>query len=120
MHAHGVGAGEAQLDDLGGREDLAQLAVDLVVDGVVVGREQVEELDGQSLLLGQAPMSRGDEAGHVLVGDGVVLAGLHARLALAQLGAADPDELEDARARAGCSCPMRSRAMLVMRICAVL
>ena len=70
--------------------------VDLVVDGVVVGREEVEELHGQSLLLGQAPMARGDEAGHVLVGDGVVLAGLHARLALAQLGAPDPDELEDA------------------------
>ena len=35
------------------------------------------------------------QAGHVLVGDGVVLAGLHAGLALAQLGAPDPDELED-------------------------
>ena len=44
VQAHGVGAGEAELDDLGGGEDLAELPVDLVVDGVVVGREQVEEL----------------------------------------------------------------------------
>ena len=51
-----------ELDDLRRREDLAQLAVDLVVDGVVVGREQVEELDGQALLLGQAP-SRPGRAG---------------------------------------------------------
>ena len=76
---------------------LPELAVDLVVDGVVVGREQVEELHGQALLLGQLRAARGDQAGHVLVGDRVVLAGLHARLALAQLGAADPDQLDDPR-----------------------
>ena len=58
MQAHRVGAGEAQLDDLRRREDLAELAVDLVVDGVVVGREQVEELDGEPLLLGQVAVAR--------------------------------------------------------------
>jgi len=35
--AHGRGTGEAQLDDLGGREHLTQSAVGLVVDGVVIG-----------------------------------------------------------------------------------
>ena len=71
------------------------LPVELVVDGMVVGREEVEELDGQPLLFGQLRAPGSDEARDVLVGDGVVLPRLHAGLALAQLGAADPQELED-------------------------
>ena len=118
VEAHGVGAGEAELDDLGGGEDLAELAVHLVVDGVVVGREQVEELDGQALLLGQLRTPGRDEAGDVLVGDGVVLAGLHARLALTELGAADPDELDDPSAEQALF-PMTPRAALVIMICIV-
>ena len=51
VQAHRVRAGEPELDDLGRREVLAQPPVDLVVDGVVIGRQQVEELDGQALLL---------------------------------------------------------------------
>ena len=93
--AHGGGAGEAQLDDLGGGEDLPESTVDLIVDGVMIGGQQIQELDGQSLLGGEVRMARGEQAGHVLVGDGVVLAGLHARLALTQLGAPDPDQLKD-------------------------
>ena len=58
------------------------------------------------------------EAGHVLVGDGVVLARLHARLALAQLRAADADELEDAAAEQALL-PHHVRAVLVMSIWAV-
>ena len=53
VQAHGVRTGEPELDDLRRREVLAELPVELVVDGVVVGREQVEELHGQPLLLGQ-------------------------------------------------------------------
>ena len=65
-------------------------------------------------------MTGRDQAGHVLVGDGVVLARLHAGLALAQLGAADADQLEDAAARAGVCWPQTLRAALVIRICDVL
>ena len=95
METHGAGAGEAELDDLRGGEDSSELPVDVVVDGMVVGREQVEELHGQPLLLGQLRATRSNQAGDVLVGDRVVLARLHTGLALAQLGAADPDELDD-------------------------
>jgi 3-oxoacyl-[acyl-carrier protein] reductase len=95
VQAHGAGTGKAQLDDLRGREVLAEPPVDLVIDGVVIGREEIEELDGQPLLLVEVAPARSDEAGHVLVGDGVVLPRLHAGLALAQLGAPDPQQLED-------------------------
>ena len=116
--AHGGGAGEAQLDDLGRGEDLAESAVGLVVDGVVVGRQEVEELDGQPLLVGEVRRRRANQAGHVLVGDRVVLAGLHAGLALAQLGAPDPDELEDPSTEEAVA-PQALRAMLVWMIWAV-
>ena len=95
MEAHRVGTGEAELDDLRRREDSAELAVDLVVDGMVVGREKIQELDRQALLLGQLGAARRHQAGDVLVGDRIVLTGLHAGLALAQLRATDPDQLED-------------------------
>jgi hypothetical protein len=74
VQAHGVGAGESQLDDLRRREVLAQLAVGLVVDGVD-GRRR----GGRGTPRPAAPApsgrrrARGDEAGDVLVGDGVVL-----------------------------------------------
>ncbi len=95
VQSHGVGAGESELDDLCRGEDLAQPPVELVVDGVVIGREEIEELHGQPLLVGQVRSTGGDQARDVLVGDGVVLPRLHAGLALAQLGAADAQELED-------------------------
>ena len=91
----------AELDDLGGGEDLGQLAVEVGVDRVVVGGEQVEEPDRHPLLGVEVEPVVADEAGDVLVGDGVVLAGLHARLALAELGTADPQQLEDAPAEQG-------------------
>jgi len=51
---HRGGTGEAQLDDLRRGEDLTEAAVGLVVDGVVVGRQEVEEFDGQPLLIGES------------------------------------------------------------------
>ena len=54
MQPHGVGAGEPELDDLRRRELLTHAPVDLVVDGAVVGREEVEERRGQALLVGQS------------------------------------------------------------------
>ena len=53
MEAHRVGTGEAELDDLSRSEDSAELAVDLVVDGVVVRREKIQELDRQALRIRQ-------------------------------------------------------------------
>jgi alkylhydroperoxidase family enzyme len=51
MEAHGAGTGEPELDDLGGGEDFAELSVDLVVDGVVVGRAPgAGQLTGQERL----------------------------------------------------------------------
>ena len=49
----------------------------------------------QAFLLGQVGAPGCDQTGNVFIGNGVVLARLHARLAFAELGAADPDELED-------------------------
>ena len=87
VQSHGVGTGEPQLHDLRRGEELAELAIGLVVDGVVVGREEVEELHGQPLLLRQvAAVARSDEAGDILVRDGVVLPRLAAGLALARAG----------------------------------
>src|ERR1700733_12004690 len=81
---------------------LTQLAIGLVVDRVMVGGEKVEELDGESPLFGQvAAVPGGDEAGDVLVRDGVVLPRLTAGLALAELGAADAQQLRDATAEKG-------------------
>ena len=50
VQAHGVGTGEPELNDLCGREVLAQTSVELVVHCVMVGREEIEELHGQSFL----------------------------------------------------------------------
>src|SRR5581483_7008481 len=83
------------------------------VDGVVVGGQKVEELDGHRLLLGQLAGADAEQAGDVLVGDRVVLARLHARLALTELRAADADQLEDATAEQAAASPRR--ALLVDR-----
>src|SRR5262245_21395725 len=53
VHTHRLGAAESELDDLGDREHLAELPVELGIDRMVVGRQEVEELDGHSLLVGQ-------------------------------------------------------------------
>ena len=102
MQPHGVGAGEPQLDDLRRGEVLAQLAIGLVVDGVVVGREEVEEFHGKPLLLRQlAAVARRNEAGDVLVRDGVVLPRLAAGLALPELRTADAQQLGNTAAEQG-------------------
>jgi len=44
METHRVGTSEAKLDDLGGGEDLTESPVHVVVDRMVVGRQEIEAL----------------------------------------------------------------------------
>jgi hypothetical protein len=53
MKSHGVGAGKSELDDLSRGEHFAKFPVEVVVDGMVVGREEIEEGHGQPLLFGE-------------------------------------------------------------------
>ena len=69
-----LGAREAELDDLRGGEDLRELTVEVGVDRVVVGRQQVHEPHRHPLLLGEVAAVHVEQARDVLVGDRVVLA----------------------------------------------
>ena len=102
MQTHGIGTGESQLDDLRRREDLTELAIRLVINGVVVGREQVEEFHGQPLLLRQlSAVARCNEARHIIVRNGVVLPRLAAGLALSELRATDAQQFGDSASEQG-------------------
>ena len=119
VQTHGVGAGEAELDDLGRGEDLAEFPVDVVVDGVVVGREQVEELDGQALLLGQLRASGGRrQATSSSVIESCLrdcMQGWHSPSWALRIRMSST-----IRAPRRLCLPMTPRAALVIRICAVL
>src|SRR5262249_52626908 len=60
--SHHPGTGEPELDDLRGGEVLTQPLVELIVHGVVVGGEQVEEFDGHLLLSGERAVTRREQA----------------------------------------------------------
>ena len=53
---------------------LTQPLVELVVHGVVISGEQVDELDGHLLLRRQRAVARRKQADDILVGDRVMLA----------------------------------------------
>ena len=76
---------------------------------MVIGGKQVEKLNGQAFLLTQIRAARGYQARDVLIGYGVVLARLHARLAFAELSASDPDQLENPSSEEGLLSPGSAR-----------
>ena len=67
------------------------------------------KLDRQPFLRVEVAAVVAEQADDVVVGDGVVLARLHARLALAELRAADAQQLEDPAAEQACRSPRASR-----------
>ncbi len=95
MRTDHVAACHTQLNDLGGGEVLSETAIQVIADAVVVGRQQIQKFERETLTIAQLlTQQRVGQAGHGLFGRTFDLARSHAGFAPAQLCTANTQQFE--------------------------